>query len=85
MTTAPAAPNWGIKDEIAAYWTRRSATFDDDVGHRIPDGPAAAAWQALLREGLGTSTAAACSTSAAARARSRGCCARSARASRAST
>ncbi|WP_376087368.1 class I SAM-dependent methyltransferase [Roseomonas sp. CCTCC AB2023176] len=45
--------NYTLKDEIAAYWTERSATFDEDVAHRIPDGPVAEAWKALIRAGLG--------------------------------
>ncbi|MGG5820357.1 class I SAM-dependent methyltransferase [Falsiroseomonas sp. HW251] len=45
--------NWSLKDEIAAYWSDRSAGFDDDIAHRIGDGAPAAAWQAMIAKALG--------------------------------
>jgi ubiquinone/menaquinone biosynthesis C-methylase UbiE len=45
--------NFTLKDEIAAYWTGRSETFDHDIGHRIADGEEARAWQALIGAALG--------------------------------
>lgn len=45
--------NYTLKDEIAAYWTARSATFDDDIAHSIPDGPVAEAWKRLITAALG--------------------------------
>jgi SAM-dependent methyltransferase len=45
--------NWALKDEIAAYWSARSASFDDEIGHRIAEGAPEAAWQALIAAALG--------------------------------
>jgi len=45
--------NWTIKDEIAAYWSERSGSFDDDIAHRIGEGAPAVAWQAMITAALG--------------------------------
>jgi len=47
------APNWSLKEEIRAYWSKRAATFDDQFGHRILPGPEHDAWAAVLRAHLG--------------------------------
>jgi ubiquinone/menaquinone biosynthesis C-methylase UbiE len=52
-STIQPAPNWSLKEEIQAYWSRRAATFDDAFGHRILPGPEHDAWAAVLRERLG--------------------------------
>lgn len=45
--------NFDLKEEIRAYWSDRAASFDRAAGHRIGDGPDAAAWQRLIQAGLG--------------------------------
>lgn len=45
--------NFDLKEEIRAYWSKRSETFDLAFGHRIPAGPEADAWQAPIRALLG--------------------------------
>lgn len=45
--------NYGLKEDIRDYWSRRSETFDLAFGHRIPKGPEFAAWQSAIRSHLG--------------------------------
>ena len=52
-STIQPAPNWSLKEEIKAYWSKRAATFDDAFGHRILPGLEHDAWAAVLRERLG--------------------------------
>ncbi|MBR7654700.1 class I SAM-dependent methyltransferase [Brucella oryzae] len=47
--------NFDLKEEIRDYWSRRSETFDLAFGHRIPAGPETDAWQAPIRDFLGSS------------------------------
>lgn len=49
MTSA----NFSLKEEIRLYWSKRAATFDDSFGHRIPPGPEAEAWAAVICGHLG--------------------------------
>lgn len=48
-----ARSNYALKEDIRAYWSARSATFDLAFGHRIPDGPEADAWAAGIAAGIG--------------------------------
>ncbi|WP_108658237.1 class I SAM-dependent methyltransferase [Acuticoccus kandeliae] len=45
--------NFGIRDEIAAYWSARAATFDEQPGHEIFSEPERRAWHALIHRHLG--------------------------------
>lgn len=47
------ASNFGLKEEIRDYWSKRSETFDRAFGHYIPEGPEFEAWAAAIREQLG--------------------------------
>jgi ubiquinone/menaquinone biosynthesis C-methylase UbiE len=46
-------PNADLKEDIRAYWSERSKTFDQDFGHRIPEGPEFDAWAKAIRAQLG--------------------------------
>lgn len=48
-----ASANFTLKEEIRAYWSERSATFDDNFGHRILPGPEHDAFAAAIRSHLG--------------------------------
>lgn len=45
--------NFGLRDEIRAYWSERAATFDDHVGHEIASEAERHAWHDLIRCHLG--------------------------------
>ncbi|TNJ44080.1 class I SAM-dependent methyltransferase [Phaeobacter sp. B1627] len=45
--------NHTLRDEIREYWSDRAATFDQDPGHRIAEGPETEAWRALFCRHLG--------------------------------
>jgi ubiquinone/menaquinone biosynthesis C-methylase UbiE len=45
--------NYGLKEEIADYWTARSANFDLSPGHGIAPGAERSAWGQLLAGCLG--------------------------------
>lgn len=45
--------NFGLREEIKAYWSERAATFDDQPGHEIGSQSERRAWHALLRRHLG--------------------------------
>ncbi|MCO4053348.1 MAG: class I SAM-dependent methyltransferase [Bosea sp.] len=42
--------NFGLKDEIRAYWTKRAETFDHSWGHKIRTAGELEAWCALFRD-----------------------------------
>jgi ubiquinone/menaquinone biosynthesis C-methylase UbiE len=46
--------NFHLKEEIRAYWSERSKTFDQDFGHGIKSDAEFRAWQAPIRAALGT-------------------------------
>lgn len=46
-------PNHDLKEDIRAYWSNRSGTFDLAFGHKIADGPEFDAWATAIRDGLG--------------------------------
>jgi ubiquinone/menaquinone biosynthesis C-methylase UbiE len=46
-------PNHDLKEDIRAYWSDRSRTFDLDFGHGIADGREFEAWAKAIRQGLG--------------------------------
>ncbi|WMS44707.1 methyltransferase domain-containing protein [Acuticoccus sp. MNP-M23] len=48
-----AGGNYGIRDEIKAYWSARAATFDLQPGHEVFSDAERAAWFALFRRHLG--------------------------------
>ena len=48
------AANLTLKDEIAAYWSARAASFDASPGHGIAPGAEREAWLRLIAEGLGS-------------------------------
>ena len=50
MTTGQ---NWSLAEEVRDHWSDRAATFDNQHGHRISDGPEMAAWQALIARAVG--------------------------------
>jgi ubiquinone/menaquinone biosynthesis C-methylase UbiE len=50
---APARANFGLKEEIRAYWSRRAETFDTSSGHGIRTPAERAAWHDLLGGLLG--------------------------------
>ncbi|MER0236643.1 methyltransferase domain-containing protein [Fulvimarina sp. MAC8] len=45
--------NFGLREEIKAYWSDRAENFDDEPGHAIVPGAEEAAWQQLMRRHLG--------------------------------
>lgn len=45
--------NRDLRDDIRDYWSDRAATFDNDPGHKIADGPEMLAWRALFARHLG--------------------------------
>lgn len=45
--------NYNLRDEIKAYWSARSATFDLSPGHEIFSEDERQAWQALIEKHLG--------------------------------
>lgn len=45
-------PNHDLTEDIRAYWSRRSKTFDLAFGHRIAPGPEADAWAQPMRDRL---------------------------------
>lgn len=45
--------NYALKEDIRAYWSARSSTFDLAFGHRIPAGPEADAWADAIAAGIG--------------------------------
>ena len=47
------ASNRDIRDDIKEYWSDRAATFDQDPGHRIQDGPEMRAWRGQFTRHLG--------------------------------
>ncbi len=51
---AKGLPNFGLKEEIAAYWTARSVNFDASPGHGISPGAERTAWNGLLAGCLGS-------------------------------
>lgn len=48
--------NHHLKEDIRAYWSKRSETFDNSTGHRIEDSAEAPEWRKLFRAGLGDIT-----------------------------
>lgn len=48
-----ASRNFHLKDEIRAYWSERSKTFDSDFGHGINTAREFRAWQAPIKAALG--------------------------------
>jgi ubiquinone/menaquinone biosynthesis C-methylase UbiE len=46
--------NFGLKEQIAEYWTARSANFDSSPGHGIAPGAERAAWNNILTASLGS-------------------------------
>lgn len=47
------ASNYGLRDEIKAYWSARAATFDLSPGHEIFTDAEREAWQKLILRHLG--------------------------------
>lgn len=45
--------NFGLKEEIVAYWAERAKTFDLVPGHHVSPGPERDVWQELFRDRLG--------------------------------
>lgn len=45
--------NFGLRDEIKAYWSARAETFDQSPGHEIFSEEERAAWHALIERHLG--------------------------------
>jgi ubiquinone/menaquinone biosynthesis C-methylase UbiE len=50
---ASAETNYSIRDEVREYWSLRSATFDNSVGHEIFSEAERHGWHRLLRRHLG--------------------------------
>ena len=48
MVAEPALSNFALKDEIAAYWSARAASFDASPGHGIAPGAERSAWMELV-------------------------------------
>lgn len=48
-----ARQNFDLKEEIRAYWSSRSGTFDESASHRIEDTFGKPEWQAYLRQAAG--------------------------------
>ena len=53
MDTARTASNFGLKDEIKAYWSQRAESFDSQAGHEIFSESERAAWHRLIIKHLG--------------------------------
>lgn len=53
MSRVEAPRNFDLKEEIRAYWSERSTTFDLSAGHRIAPGAEARAWAREIERGLG--------------------------------
>ncbi|MDQ0454371.1 class I SAM-dependent methyltransferase [Rhizobium paknamense] len=53
MSGAQAFDNYGLREEIKAYWSLRAESFDTQPGHEIFSESERAAWQSLLRRHLG--------------------------------
>lgn len=55
MASQAAGGNFGLKEEIRAYWSKRSETFDLSWGHKIRTDDERDGWAALFRQhgGLG--------------------------------
>ena len=51
--TRRSGDNFGLRDEIKAYWSERAATFDLSPGHEIFSESERAAWQGLISRHLG--------------------------------
>lgn len=51
--TGGAGANFGLKEEIRDYWSKRAETFDRAFGHHIPEGPEFEAWATAIRGHLG--------------------------------
>lgn len=47
-SAAAAAGNYGLKDEIRAYWSKRAETFDLSYGHKIRSDDELQGWKALF-------------------------------------
>jgi ubiquinone/menaquinone biosynthesis C-methylase UbiE len=45
--------NYGLRDEIKAYWSLRAESFDSQAGHEIFSEPERAAWHRLITHHLG--------------------------------
>lgn len=45
--------NYDLREEVRAYWSERSRTYDLSAGHRVAPGAEAAAWAREIRERLG--------------------------------
>jgi ubiquinone/menaquinone biosynthesis C-methylase UbiE len=45
--------NYGLRDEIKAYWSLRAESFDTQAGHEIFSEPERAAWHKLISRHLG--------------------------------
>lgn len=48
LDAAPPRANFGLKDEIRAYWSRRAETFDLSYGHKIRSRGEFDAWSRLI-------------------------------------
>jgi ubiquinone/menaquinone biosynthesis C-methylase UbiE len=48
ITRAAASSNYTLKDEIRAYWSERSKTFDQSWGHKIRTSEELVGWAALF-------------------------------------
>lgn len=53
MDTAGMASNFGLRDEIKAYWSQRAESFDSQAGHEIFSEGERAAWHRLISRHLG--------------------------------
>lgn len=51
--TISGSANFGLKEEIRDYWSKRAETFDRAFGHHIPEGPEFEAWAGAIRDHLG--------------------------------
>ncbi len=54
MSDVSEIPNYGLRDEIKAYWSERAATFDLSPGHEIFSEEERAAWHRLFTQHLGS-------------------------------
>ncbi|PST24027.1 SAM-dependent methyltransferase [Mesorhizobium plurifarium] len=53
MSDVASRPNYDLRDEIKAYWSKRAATFDLSPGHEIFSEEERAAWHRLILRHLG--------------------------------